>query len=478
MYSKTIEDIQNELEEIFDIKNRNQIDSKQRVLLENILIGLRTFQNTKTFTNLALIVDECEAFFFNISIELRKDWNALLDLAGLPSPLVNSRIYPAQLNQALLVLAIQKNAASLLNLQNNLDSELQSVELTPDNLALIRWARIKNLLVQDGYSGLRYLRPEYWDEFWTHGFLSLKSWVFEEGVFANTIVTFQELRTNKAVLGKWNDLNKVYFTNPSNYEVFVKEGLLFCLDGNEKLCSMNTYYREAHIADKELLLAISAEGRIFVSNCLENVGNGYNHSTFFSGKPGLFFGTIRVDQGQIVYLSNQTGHYKSTVRELLNVLRLLKQADLDLRKFHVKLSGVSGNRNAEHFLAMRGFVLRDELRLFVSPKGAILQKAIKNSNIDTVTEFFTRPGLRKYLIMEDKDGKNILQQAIDAYNPQIPDSEIVFRLIVENLDKLPRFFYRYMDNSLCDSIYYLGNADKSELKNIFENKFPGMKINY
>lgn len=46
----------------------------------------------------------------------------------------------------------------------------------------------------------------------------------------------------------------------------------------------------------------------------------FYHSSFLSGKPGLCFGMIKVDNGEITYIDNRSGHYKPTKKNLINAV--------------------------------------------------------------------------------------------------------------------------------------------------------------
>jgi hypothetical protein len=59
-------------------------------------------------------------------------------------------------------------------------------------------------------------------------------------------------------------------------------------------------------------------------------GKELKHSSFLRGGPTMAAGTMRVKNGRILYITNQSGHYKPQMRQMLNVLERLQSYGVDL----------------------------------------------------------------------------------------------------------------------------------------------------
>lgn len=66
-----------------------------------------------------------------------------------------------------------------------------------------------------------------------------------------------------------------------------------------------------------------------------HVVNQFHHSSFLSGAPVQAAGEIAVDRGQLVAITNKTGHYKAGPAELARALKLLQSSGIDIRNVAV-----------------------------------------------------------------------------------------------------------------------------------------------
>ncbi len=132
-------------------------------------------------------------------------------------------------------------------------------------------------------------------------------------------------------------------------KVIVKDGLLY--SGTQKLNSTEIF-----------LYAVSQDGSIYVAREKE-FQELFHHSSFLSGKPVLCAGTINIKDGEIIGITNDSGHYRPKSRHLVNFLKLLQNSyDIDLSKIKVRdTSRISiDNRcyfNAKRYLDLKGFIL-------------------------------------------------------------------------------------------------------------------------
>lgn len=86
------------------------------------------------------------------------------------------------------------------------------------------------------------------------------------------------------------------------------------------------------------LYVMDKEGRIYVAAQSTTEGLTLKHSSFLAGGATLAAGTIRFKDGQLVWVSGESGHYKPTVTNMINVLERFRGA------YQVKLDKVQVRR--------------------------------------------------------------------------------------------------------------------------------------
>jgi hypothetical protein len=79
------------------------------------------------------------------------------------------------------------------------------------------------------------------------------------------------------------------------------------------------------------LYAMDKRGRIYASG-KEEADLTLKHSSFMAGEATLCAGTIRIDAGNITWVSGRSGHYQPTVSQVVNLLERFSSYQADLSK--------------------------------------------------------------------------------------------------------------------------------------------------
>lgn len=108
--------------------------------------------------------------------------------------------------------------------------------------------------------------------------------------------------------GRFVSFKGKFFSSPFDHESSEYESILFVIDRNYNF----------------LFLPKEQRGK-------------FHHSTLTSGEDVLFAGTAIIINGRLVEISNNSGHYKPSTRQTLEILKFLKNAGVDLS--HLKLTG-------------------------------------------------------------------------------------------------------------------------------------------
>lgn len=90
--------------------------------------------------------------------------------------------------------------------------------------------------------------------------------------------------------------------------------------------------------------AIDEAGQLFTGS--HRPGNEY-HSSLVRGDPVRAAGEIRVENGQLLEITNKTGHYKTSREQLISVLKDLQRQGYDLSKTTVRLARVIDNKKED-----------------------------------------------------------------------------------------------------------------------------------
>ncbi|MBM4440313.1 MAG: hypothetical protein FJ027_07825 [Candidatus Rokubacteria bacterium] len=79
------------------------------------------------------------------------------------------------------------------------------------------------------------------------------------------------------------------------------------------------------------LYVMDGRGRLYVSGQEFGI-EALKHSSFMGGLPTLAAGTLRVENGQVVWVSGRSGHYRPKVAQMVNLLERLRGYSVDLTK--------------------------------------------------------------------------------------------------------------------------------------------------
>ena len=87
------------------------------------------------------------------------------------------------------------------------------------------------------------------------------------------------------------------------------------------------------------IFVMDAAGNIYAS--LEHGRGHFHHSSFTAGGPVAMAGDMRVFNGELVEISNQSGHYRPPPAAFTQTLDRLKELGIDLKKVKVETLGVA-----------------------------------------------------------------------------------------------------------------------------------------
>jgi hypothetical protein len=110
--------------------------------------------------------------------------------------------------------------------------------------------------------------------------------------------------------------------------------------GKGNLALYDTEAEGDDLEDGGSLYAMDQGGHIYVHG--SNAPQDLLHSSFLAGRAVLCAGTIRIEQGQIVWVSTKSGHYKPSVTQMLNLLERLRVYSVNLDKVVVLRENYQG----------------------------------------------------------------------------------------------------------------------------------------
>lgn len=162
----------------------------------------------------------------------------------------------------------------------------------------------------------------------------------------------------------WLEGEEITFRTPQT-KVLSNEEIKIC---KTKFLKGIMYYvysnKLVHTEDNlEYIYVITLSGEIFITKSSDSI----KHTSLSRGKPILGAGSIKVNNGQISYISNESGHYRPEAHILQKVLSLLE------KKHKVNISNISVN------YYYNGNVIDEKLYDFINKK--FDQSEIKNVNL-------------------------------------------------------------------------------------------------
>jgi hypothetical protein len=116
-------------------------------------------------------------------------------------------------------------------------------------------------------------------------------------------------------------------------------------------------YTSPNLTDAGDLYVMDTCELIYVSSI--KAAGRFHHSSFFSGRPVLCGGNIKLVSGNITFISNTSGHYRPSVQDLLQCVTILRDkygCDLTRIRVEVTKSQFSSDtfKSAEVFLKRQG----------------------------------------------------------------------------------------------------------------------------
>ncbi|MCX6990330.1 MAG: hypothetical protein NTX49_04620 [Chlamydiae bacterium] len=178
---------------------------------------------------------------------------------------------------------------------------------------------------------------------------------FREWRISDSYLCFEEWFEHKMTNSTTHlHLSKVAYLSEEEREAFtvsIKEGKVFRRDLPLNTEKMNA----ANLLGKGILV-IGPDKKMYVGS--HNIGK-FHHSSFLSGSAVFAAGTIATNSdGQIVEISNKSGHYNPGLPQILSMLQLLEDQGIDLSvvKFTKTNDGGPslGYNSAKAFLDSRG----------------------------------------------------------------------------------------------------------------------------
>ncbi|WP_431284099.1 hypothetical protein ACQW02_04640 [Humitalea sp. 24SJ18S-53] len=150
----------------------------------------------------------------------------------------------------------------------------------------------------------------------------------------------------------------------------------------------NTYGGYIEGEDKAGMLVIAEDGTWYGKEG-PFIGSTFHHSTFMSGAPVLLAGTIRCNQGKLLYISNNSGHYAPDLAALLNGTKNLQGCGLDQAARHDVSIAFADH---QHFFAPRMATYLFPYRLFMNRRGNVPNPAnyVVTTSFDEY--FWANPG--------------------------------------------------------------------------------------
>lgn len=110
--------------------------------------------------------------------------------------------------------------------------------------------------------------------------------------------------------------------------------------GKRSLDLYDTVQFNDQIENGMSLYVMDTDGRIYVSG--REGEKSLKHSSFLGGAMALAAGTIRIENGRVVWITGKSGHYRPTVQQMLNVLERLRAYQVDLTKVTVYRENYTG----------------------------------------------------------------------------------------------------------------------------------------
>lgn len=135
--------------------------------------------------------------------------------------------------------------------------------------------------------------------------------------------------------GLWTGIDKGNFNYLNaeqrlDYLLLIKNGRLYNYSKNAAFDSGTGFSGPNSVA-----YAMDTDERLFSTGDVKGVGVDWNHSSLLSGHAVICAGEIKVQQGRLLEIDNNSGHYKPDTQNLSDCVKSLIQAGLDPQTFRV-----------------------------------------------------------------------------------------------------------------------------------------------
>jgi len=317
---------------------------KQDPLLDNIEANLATCKTAYEGGGLAALSDAladvigaCDTYLLEVDVEKRQD----MAYFGIVMPI---------LKQAVCDFFIVEEA------QNPEVGESRHPSEGAFNPAQARWQMLRNLFAHENKNQpLALLDEEYHKEFHFKGLNQVAAWLEDE----NSTQCFSEAQAAGQRTGVSYTHGLSMNKERVNYHVNIVNGLL-------KQRRSNQFFDTADAKAMEnvsgIIYAMDRNGNLYTSPPDVTLPTEFHHSTFLNGVPVLCAGELEVSKGQITRISNESGHYKPSKKQILQLLQQLQDQGVDLSKAIVKVQPNQYTYNAARYLELGGACIANELK--------------------------------------------------------------------------------------------------------------------
>lgn len=135
--------------------------------------------------------------------------------------------------------------------------------------------------------------------------------------------------------GNDGDFNYLNSEQRMKYLLVFKDGLIY-QHGSGALFDTGKGWGNAPLA---VAFAMDTDERMYSTGDAKGVGINWNHSSLLSGHPVICAGEIQVNQGRLISIDNNSGHYKPDVQNLADCVKAIVYSGLDPQSFSVTNKG-------------------------------------------------------------------------------------------------------------------------------------------
>ena len=132
-------------------------------------------------------------------------------------------------------------------------------------------------------------------------------------------IALKSMRAGERERDSVNNVNYFSKNQRCDYQLKAKDGKLF------KNNSSELFDTSLVDPDKSLLYVISRKGKIYAARGSRHV---VHHSSLLSGKEVMAAGKIMTQDGKVIYINNNSGHYRPTARHLFQAILYFNKLDI------------------------------------------------------------------------------------------------------------------------------------------------------